>query len=303
MRSGSIDAVYNVLPNAMHHDYTMRAAAASIHVLCEKPMADSVAACKEMLDACRRGNVKLMIAYRLHFEEANLKAIEMLKDGKIGEPRLFDGIHTMQVKPDNETRLDADLGAGPVLDVGVYCINAARYLFRAEPTEVSAFAVKSSDPRFAEVPELVSAVMRFPGERLAMFSCGFGQSKVSTYRVVGTKGDLRLEPGFAYSTELNHFLTIEGETEKTRFKKRDQIGPEIVYFSDCILNNREPEPNGEEGLIDLQIIEAIHESYSNGGRPVQLPKLEKRQRPTAEQEITRPAVEEPELINAEPAGQ
>lgn len=302
LHSGSIDAVFNVLPNSMHHDYTIRAAAAGVHVLCEKPMADSVAACKEMLDACRRGNVKLMIAYRLHFEEANLKAIELIKEGKIGDPRLFSGIHTMQVDPDNDTRLDAGLGAGPVLDIGIYCINAARYLFRAEPVEVTAFAAKSNDPRFAEVPEQVSAVMRFPGERLAMIACGFGSSKVSTYRMVGTKGDLRLEPGFAFSTEINHFLTIEGETEQTSFKERDQIGPEIVYFSECILNDREPEPNGEEGLIDLEIIEAIHESYTNGGRPVQLPKLEKKHRPSLDQEISRPAVEEPELVNAKPAG-
>jgi glucose-fructose oxidoreductase len=242
-----------------------------------------------------------MIAYRLHFEEANLKAIEIAKGGQIGAPRVFQSCNTQQVREGNVTRLDAELGAGPVRDMGIYCINAARYLFRAEPTEVTAFQARSADPRFREVPEMVSALMRFPDERLAAFTAGFGESKVSDYRLVGTKGDLRLEPAYSFDTDLFHYLTVDGQTEKTRFRRRDQVGAEILYFSDCILNNREPEPDGLEGLIDMQVIEGILESAAQNGRPVQLPKLEKRRRPSEKQDIERPPVSEPDLVKAEPA--
>ena len=187
--------------------------------------------------------------------------------------------------------------------MGIYCINAARYLFRAEPTEVTAFQARSADPRFREVPEMVSALMRFPDERLSAFTAGFGESKVSDYRLVGTKGDLRLEPAYSFDTDLFHYLTVDGQTEKTKLRRRDEVGPEIIYFSDCILNDLEPEPDGNKGLIDMQIIEAILESASQNGRPVQLPKLEKRRRPTEEQDIKRPPVNEPDLVKAEPAVQ
>ena len=156
-----IDAVYIVLPNALHRDYTVRAARAGVHVLCEKPMAHTVADCTLMRQACDEAGVKLMIAYRLHFEEGNLQAIETLRSGKIGEPRAFSSFLTQQVEQGN-TRLDADLGGGPLLDVGIYCLNAARYLFRSEPTEVMAFAVHGKDARFRAVPEAVSCLLRFP---------------------------------------------------------------------------------------------------------------------------------------------
>jgi predicted dehydrogenase len=301
IRSGAVDAVYIATPNRLHHDYTVRAAAARVHVLCEKPMADTVAAAKEMLDACRQNNVKLMIAYRLHFEEANLKAIEIANGGKIGAPRVFQSFNTQQVREGNVTRLEAELGAGPVRDMGIYCINAARYLFRDEPIEVTAFLARSADPRFREVPEMVSALMRFPEERLAAFTAGFGEAKVSEYRLIGTKGDLRLEPAYSFDADLFHYLTVDAQTEKTKFRRRDQVGPEILYFSDCILQNREPEPDGLEGLIDMQIIDAILESAAHNGRPLQLPKLEKRRRPSEEQDIERPPVTEPDLVKAEPA--
>ena len=161
--------------------------------------------------------------------------------------------------PDN-SRLDADLGGHPLLDVGIYCVNAARYLFRAEPTEVTAYVATGADPKFKEVPEMVSAILRFPGERLATFVCGFGEAKTSAYQVLGTKGDLRLDPAFAHRGERTMTISVDGKSKETEFPDGDQIAPEIVYFSDCIGKGQRPEPDGREGLIDLWIIEAIKSS-------------------------------------------
>ena len=139
-----VDAVYIALPNSMHAEYTIRAARAGVHVLCEKPMAASVDECEAMLDACEKHRVKLMIAYRLHFEEINLEAIDLIRKRRIGEPKFFNSSFAMSVRP-NDIRTRRATGGGTLYDIGVYCINAARYLFRAEPTEVMALSVNSGN--------------------------------------------------------------------------------------------------------------------------------------------------------------
>lgn len=296
LKSGEIDAVYIALPNTMHHAYAIAAANAGIHVLCEKPMAMDETECLSMITAAEENGVKLMIAYRLHFERANLSAIEAIRSGKIGTPRIFSSVFTQQVKAGN-IRLKRELGGGPVWDIGIYCINAARYLFRAEPEEVFAFDATSGDDRFREVEESVTAVLRFPGARLATFSCSFGASDVSEFQVVGTKGNLRADPAYDFAKGLRLKVTLHEEPRESVFPKSDQFAPELLYFSDCILNNREPEPSGKEGLADVRIIRAIYESLECG-KPVQLTPTEIEVRPAPEQEIHRPAIEEPELVHA-----
>jgi glucose-fructose oxidoreductase len=298
LASGEIDAVYIALPNNMHCDYAVRAARAGIHVLCEKPMGVTTDECQQMIDAAQDNSVRMMIAYRLHFEEANLKAIEIIESGQIGEPRLFASVFSMQVR-EGDIRLQRALGGGTVYDIGIYCINAARYLFRDEPTEVFAYSArKRDDPRFAEVDEMTSVVLRFPGERLANFTSSFGASDVSAYRVVGTEGELRVDPAYEHSSSLVHHLTIEGKTKKRSFPKRDQFGPELTYFSRCILSGFEPEPNGHEGLADVRIIEAIYES-ARTGKPVRLPEFHIPRRPSLEQEIHYPPAKKAELVHTE----
>src|SRR3954465_11171547 len=139
VKSGDIDAVYIALPNSMHAEYAERAARAGVHVLCEKPMAVTEAECELMSRVAREHRVKLMVAYRLHFERANLEAIEIARSGRIGEPRLFTSTFTLQGVPDN-IRVKRALGGGVLYDIGIYCINAARSLFREEPVEVLAMA-------------------------------------------------------------------------------------------------------------------------------------------------------------------
>ncbi|HEX3148053.1 MAG TPA: Gfo/Idh/MocA family oxidoreductase [Gemmataceae bacterium] len=296
LRSGSIDAVYIVSPNSIHKDHALAAARHGIHVLCEKPLADSAVAAEEIVAACDRAGVLLMTAYRLHFEKGNLQAIDLIRKGTIGEARAMMSAFTQQVDPDN-SRLDAKLGGHPLLDVGVYCINAARYLFRAEPVEVTAFAATANDPRFHDVPEMVSAVMRFPEERLASFTCGFGEAKTSSYQVIGTKGDLCMDPAFSHVGERVMTVTVDGKSKKTEFGESDQIAAEIVYFSECVQKGRRPEPDGREALIDLWIIEAIKSSILKG-MAVPLQPVPEKPRPDKAQHISKPKKPEPELVRA-----
>jgi predicted dehydrogenase len=297
LKSGDIDAVYIALPNSLHCDYALRAAQAGVHVLVEKPMALTEEECERMARAARDAGVKLMVAYRLHFERANLEAIEVARSGRIGEPRLFNSTFTMHVVPGN-IRVKRALGGGVLYDIGVYCINAARALFGEEPCEVRAGATGVLD----EVEETVSATLRFPSGRLASFTCSFGAAKVSAYRLIGSKGDLLVDPAYEYAAPLKHRLTIDGDIRERRFAKRDQFAPELLYFSDCVLKNQDPEPSADEGLADVRVIRALYQS-AESGRPVELAPFEKRARQSLEQEIRRPPVDKPQTVHAQaPSG-
>ncbi|HZS53960.1 MAG TPA: Gfo/Idh/MocA family oxidoreductase [Bryobacteraceae bacterium] len=300
LRSGKIDAVYITLPNHLHKDYTVRAAQAGIHVLCEKPMAMTVEECEEMIRAAEQNKIKLMIAYRLHFEPANLKAVEIAQKGDLGDLRIFSSVFSQQV-PEGNVRLKKSAGGGPLMDMGVYPINASRYLFRQEPVEVTAIGANSGDPRFSEVHEMVCAVLRFPEDKLAMLTCSFGAAAADAYQVVGTKGEMWLQPAFDYHTEPKMRLKINGKEKRTKFDKVDQFGGEIEYFSNCILDNREPEPSGREGLADIRIVHALLES-AHSGQPVKLAPFGKSARPDQAQEVEKsPVKPEKDLVHAQSA--
>lgn len=238
-----------------------------------------------MVAACRKTKVQLMTAYRLHFEAGNLNAIEAIRSGKIGEARLFTSVHTMQVDPEN-IRVELSLGGGPLEDIGVYSLNAARYAFRAEPEEVSATVVRGHDRRFKDVPEGVAVTLRFPGQRLATFYCSFGATKVSEYRIIGTEGILTMDPAFTWHGEIVQTITRKDKPKKRAFAHRDQVAAEIIYFANCIMKNKKPEPSGMEGLIDVRIMDAIRRSYVKN-RPVKISPMNKRRRPHAGQAITK----------------
>ena len=297
------DAVYIVVPNDLHKEFTIRALAAGVHVLCEKPMAATEQECRAMMEAARRNGRKLMIAYRLHFEKANLEAIQVAREGKLGELRFFSSQFAQQIAPGNIRLASTSRGGGPVYDMGVYCINAARYLFRDEPIEVSAFSASADDPRFKESEEMTAVTLKFPGERLANFVCSFGAADVSRYTLVGTKGVLTADPAYEYSEGLNLQITIEEKTSKRHFPKRDQFAAEIAYFSDCILEDKEPEPSGLEGMADIRVVEAVYDSIRSQ-RPVKLPELAKEDRPTMRQEIHRSGHGKPRTVHAKsPSGE
>jgi predicted dehydrogenase len=303
LSAGHVDAAYIALPNNKHCEFTVRAARERVHVLCEKPMAVSEDECRQMIDACQENHVKLMIAYRLHFEAANLKCVEIAQSGKLGDLRLFSSDFSQQVAEGN-IRLKRDLGGGTLYDLGVYCINAARYLFRDEPTEVSAFSANNGEERFREIDEMTSCLLRFPNERLATFTTSFGTGDIDCYQLIGTKGHLRLDPACDFHTKLKLVTEIEGATAQKTFPKHDHVAAELVYFSDCIQSDKTPEPDGWEGLADVRVVRALYRS-ADTGEPVTLSPFDRPRRPGIEQEIDRPASRfKPELVHAEgPSGQ
>jgi predicted dehydrogenase len=288
---GRIDAVYIATPNALHKDLALRAAACGVHVLCEKPLAPTASDCRVIMHACANNGVWLMVAYRLHFEEASLKAIEIARSGQLGEPKLFSSFFTHVVR-DDDIRRDAGLAGGATLDLGVYCINSARHLFGAEPLSVMAHVIERDG-----TDDTVSATLSFPGERVAQFCISNSVAGVSSYRIAGTEADLRVEPGYEYVGELVHYLTRGDKTERKAFKKGDQFAPELKYFSDCILTGREPEPSGEEGWCDVRVAEAILES-ARTQRPVMLEPYARRQQPSLAQADHEPPVKKPEPVRA-----
>lgn len=296
LRSGNIDAVYIALPNSMHCDFVIKAAQAGVHVLCEKPMAVTQDECLQMIEACKANEVKLMIAYRLHFEEANLSAVELVASGKLGDPRIFSSVFSMQVK-DGDIRTRGDLGGGALFDIGIYCINAARYLFKAEPKSVTAIVSNPPDKRFEEIDGLTGALMDFEKGRVACFVASFGAADTSSYEVIGTKGVLRVSPAYDFHEELSYELTINGRSTKKAFSKRDQFAPELIRFAESIRGNRELESCGIEGLADIRIIEAIKRSAQEGRR-IELPPFEKKVRPTMKQELKIPPAKKPSLFHA-----
>ena len=291
-----IDAAYIATPNILHRDYTERAARMGVHVLCEKPMATTQDDCEAMIRAAEENDVKLMIAYRLHFNDANLHAVRVAQSGDLGDLRYFGSLFGLQVKEAN-IRTRKDLGGGTLFDIGVYCINAARYLFRDEPIEVVGLTANNGEKRFAEIEEMAAAIMRFPGERLAMFTCSFGSADVSYYELVGTKGNLRLDNAYEYQGQLKCVTTINGKATEKTFKPGDQFAPELIYFSDCIIHDRAPEPSGKEGLADVRVINAIYESAEIGSA-VRIEAVPKRRRPDETMHIKRPPVQAPELVGA-----
>ncbi len=299
LTSGEVDAVYIGLPNHLHADYTIRAAKHGVHVLCEKPMAVTEQECRRMMRAAEDNKIKLMIAYRLHLEPANLDAIKLVADGKIGEPRFYVSTHTGNIEPGNVRLMPVEQGGGPVYDIGVYCINAARYLFRAEPTEVFAVATNGTAARFRQSTETVSVVMTFPGERIASFTCSFGTASISSYSIVGTKGALTLDPAFGFQEGLRHELVVGDKMREREYAAGDQFGTQLKYFSDCILNDKRPEPSGQEGLNDVHIVRAIHKSAQTN-RAVRLTQLEDKRKPDQRQKMRAPAAKKPDMVKAKP---
>ncbi len=299
LKSGEIDAVYIALPNNMHEEFTVKAANAGVHVLCEKPMAPTQEACQNMINAASKNNVKLMIAYRLHFDEANMSAVHMVNSGKIGIAKSFHSVFTMQVREGN-IRTKHSMAGGPLYDIGIYCINAARYIFKSEPIEVFALASKSDDERFEEIEEMCSVIMRFPDDRLATFTCSFGSSSISQYQVVGTTGNITLDPAYEYAEGLKYKLTINGRTKEKQLDKSDQFAPELIHFSQAILDDINPQPSGEEGLADIRIINALQESLQTG-LSVKVKSPPSIGRPDKHTVIKRPPVEKPTLVKVKSA--
>ena len=261
-----IDAVYIVLPNGMHAEYTIRAAQAGKHVLCEKPMANTSKECEAMIAACNKAGKKLMIAYRCQLEPYNLAAISAIRDGKIGKIRTIIADHGFNIGR-GEWRCDKKLaGGGSMMDIGIYSLNAARYLTGEEPTEV--FAVESTDrkdPRFAQpgVEDTMHFTLKFPSGALANCTSSYGYAGANRYRVIGDRGWLEMEPATGYGG-LKLKIASRGRMEEPALEAGSHFAREMEHFSACLQENKTPKAPGEEGLRDLKIIEALYKSARSG---------------------------------------
>ena len=293
--SGRFDAVYLALPNWQHREFAVPALEAGLHVLLEKPMATSEDDCHAIEAAATRGGAKLLVAYRLHFEPGTLEAIRLVREEAIGPATLFTSTFTQHVSRANH-RAKNGFWAGPVADMGPYPINAVRNLFGAEPVEVMAWGSRHPDFGY-DFDDTVAIHLRFPGNRLAQLTVAYGLSKVSEYRLFGPGGDLVVSPAFAFPGPIAHRLTIGGTTTSKTFPACDQFGGETQYFSDCILKNLIPEPDGEEGRLDVRIIAAIERALQTG-RTQQLPPMSRGKRPEPSQVRQLPAITPPKLVNA-----
>jgi predicted dehydrogenase len=262
IKNPAVDAVYVALPNSMHAEYTIRAAKAGKHVLCEKPMATNVADCESMIAACKAANVKLMIAYRCHYEPTNLKAVKLIRDGALGQVQAIESAFGFNIAK-GEWRINKKLaGGGPLFDVGIYSLNACRYLTGEEPADISAYASTiDHDGRFDEVEENVAWTMKFPSGIVASCTTTYGANMAGYYRVYGSKGWLQVDQAFVYEG-----LRLRAEFSDTQI---DELNPardpshfqaEAEHFSHCIQNNLEPQSPGEEGLRDMTYITRIYKS-------------------------------------------
>lgn len=293
--SRGFDAIYLALPNDQHRRYAVPALERGIHVLLEKPMATSEEECRAINEAARRGRASLMIAYRLHFEPGTLEALRIAQSGALGRVALFSSTFTQPVDAGNH-RAQNGFWSGPVPDMGTYPINAVRNLFRAEPVEVMAWGTDTLGFGFHDT---VSVTLRFPEDRLAQFTVAYGLTDADEYRVVGEGGTLRVSPGYTLSDGLRHALTLDGSTVETAFRAVDQFAGQTAYFSDCILENRAPEPDGEEGLLDVRVLCAIERALATG-RSQELSPAYRSKRPLGDQRSDFPPAAKPDLIHAAP---
>ncbi|WP_298398818.1 Gfo/Idh/MocA family oxidoreductase [Sphingobium sp.] len=260
-----IDAVYVVLPNSLHAEYVIRAAQAGKHVMCEKPMAVSVAECEAMIAACRKAGRKLMIGYRSRFEPYNRLAIDLARGGHVGPTRLITAEHGFSAQP-NQWRLDKPLsGGGSLMDIGIYSLNAARYLTGEEPAEVSAVeSTDRTDPRFRTVEDRINFMLRFPSGIIANCISSYSSGH-NGYRVIGTQGWIDMEPATPYSGQS---MTIrkDGVTAPRTLPvpAKNQFAGQLDHLAECIMTGATPIVSGEEGLADLRVIEAIYRSAATG---------------------------------------
>jgi predicted dehydrogenase len=268
-----VEAVYIVLPNSMHAEFVVRGAKAGKHILCEKPMATSVKDCERMIAACKAANVKFMIAYRSQYESYDRLMVKMIRGGKFGTLKQFIATNSQNQGDPAQWRLKKSMsGGGCMPDVGIYCLNAARFLSGEEPYEVQASITQpKDDPRFAEVESSCQVIAKFPSGFTATFNSAYNAHKSQFLRIEGTEAFAELNPAFAYNGIKMKFAkfekAVDGGVEMAHepsLEAKDQFAAEMDHFSLCLQRGLSPHTPGEEGLQDQKITDAIYESARTG---------------------------------------
>jgi predicted dehydrogenase len=258
-----VEAVFIASVNGAHAEQTIRAAAAGKHVLCEKPMANSVADCRRMVEACRQNNVRLMIAYRKYFEPGSVALRKLVKSGKLGRLRHIFSTYTEIVDPvkAKHWQLNPQLaGGGSLMDIGIYCVNSMRWLAGSSPLEATASAWTDDPQRFSGVEDSIAFRLTHPGGLVCQGTSSYSAQAASFVQVHGDKGWAALNPAFAFEEERRLFGKIQGRWFEQKFKVIDEFALELDGFAACVRQGRDPEPDGMEGLRDMATVEAIYRS-------------------------------------------
>ncbi|BAY09371.1 Gfo/Idh/MocA family protein [Calothrix sp. NIES-2098] len=264
-----VDVIYIVLPNSMHAEYTVRGARAGKHILCEKPMANTVEECQQMIDACKQANRKLAIAYRCQYEPHHRAIIQMVRSQELGTVKLIQADNGQNQGGDlNQWRLKKSLaGGGSLPDVGIYCLNATRYLTGEEPIAISANLFSTpKDPRFREVEENVTFQLQYPSGVLAICSTSYGYHRASRFRVFGSDAWVQLDPAFTYNGlqmaigRKSSSNSMAENITQVRMPEKNQFALEMDHMADCVIHNRIPHTPGEEGLQDQKLMALIYQA-------------------------------------------
>jgi predicted dehydrogenase len=276
----AIKAVYIVLPNGMHREFVERAARAGKHVLCEKPMATNSADAQAMVEACGGAKVKLMIAYRIQYEAYNQRLMEFVRKGTFGRLVGMTATNVQTVAENGAQQWRHKLamsGGGSLPDIGLYCLNTARFLCGEEPVEIFATEYRPpNDPRFVEVEETVSFTLRFPSNFIANCFTSYGARDDKHQRLNFEKATIDMPNAYKYEGQNMKILQRQGEaTGETSLELTapNQFAQEIDHMADCVLGDRQPRTPGEEGVQDHKLMEAIYRS-ARSGQPVKLERVE-----------------------------
>ncbi len=258
-----IDAVYVITPNALHHDQVIRVAKAGKHAISEKPMALNAKEGQEMVDACKKAGVKLLVGYRMHFEPKTLEIIRMRKDGELGKIMFFQGLCGFKIGDPTQWRLNPKLaGGGAMMDIGIYAINGARYMVGEEPIWVTAQETKTDPVKFKKgVDETIQFQFGFPSGAVASCLSTYNMNNLDRFFLDGDKGFAELQPSTGYGP-------IQGRTNKGVL-----TAPHVTHqtvqmeeFSDILLSGKQPivPVDGLEAVKDLKIIDAIYLAVKTG---------------------------------------
>lgn len=300
LASGTIDAVYVATPVFRHREFAVPALEAGIHALVEKPFEVSVENAQAIIDAAERGGARLMVAYRLHQEPGTIALVQAVRDGVIGDPRFITSAFTQTIDERNH-RANSGYWGGPVPDMGTYPLNEVRTLFGAEPLRVSAHGIRTPG-RTDDTADTVAVTLVFPDERVAQFTASYATAATENFTLAGTRGVITSSSAYGFGPDTSITWTVtdaEGNSTEHAHDPVDQFGGEAEYFADCIRRGVDPEPSGEEGLLDVRVLAAVEESLRTGA-PVDLEPYERARRLDGGQERTVPAADEPgddELIS------
>lgn len=260
-----IDAVYIITPNSLHHDQTIRVARAGKHVICEKPMGLNAKEGQEMVDACKKANVHLLVGYRMHFEANTLEIIRMRNAGEFGKILFFQGLSGFRIGNPDQWRLDKELaGGGAMMDIGIYSVNGARYMVGEEPVWVTAQETKTDNVKFKEgVDETIMFQLGFPSGAVSSCLSTYAMNHLDKFFLNGEKGFAELQPATGYGPIKGR--THQGELNKPHLTHQTV---QMDEMAEIILNGKKPlvPVDGEEGLKDLKIIDAIYLAVKTGER-------------------------------------